>query len=194
MKLIEGFKAVGYKFLLLFVFILILLLIMSEVVENGFFPWINIIITFIVIDIFVSKILSIASGWKRLEKEFCLKKNITFKLKKYIKLEYGFIDKYSYLLHLLYTEDGILIKVFIFQRYSHKALSIPWVRISKIIIRKVFDSERKVNILDKIYDIGSNKRYAEIVLKDFTDIRIELPWTDEFRKNIPKDVNVDIRE
>jgi len=111
-----------------------------------------------------------------------------------IKFKYGFVDKYQYPLHLLYSDDGILIRVSIIQKFNHKDLRIPWDEISKIIIRKVLDPERKVNILDKIYDIGSNKRYAEIKLKEFEDIKIELPWDKEFKKNVPKNVKVEVRD
>jgi hypothetical protein len=197
MSYIKAFKIIGYKFIIWFIISLLLLFIIDLIIfnfESNLFDWSIIIILLIIFNLHLSKSVSIASGWKILSIQFGTYREYRIELPETIIPFYGFINHFKYPLRLSFNSNGIILKVILLFRFGHQNLSIPWSAISKIIIRNVLNTERRIGNIERLSLIGSNAKYGELKLKNFKDIKIELPWTDEFEKSIPEHIHIEMKD
>ena len=187
-------KLYKYKFLIIFIIIIWIYSFISYFfVKNKNLDFFATIIFLIIFTFYISRHISRKSGWRLLTKEYGEKNSPIILPKRLIPI-YGNIGGVNYPINMLFLEKGLLLKVHLLIRYSHKNLMLPWSVISKIIVRSALNKERNLSFWQKINLSSSDDKFAEIKLKEFPNIFIELPWSEEFKNSVPQNVKVDVRD
>ena len=195
MRIIDNLKGFfGGRFLVLYLILTFTCLFISLLIDSKLFDWVYSIILLIILLIRIASRGSIESGWKLLAVKYATRSNGFGALpNKPIHIS-ALINGFNYPLYIQYSKYGLFLKVNIVLRYKHKNIFLPWSSIAVIIVRSALHDERNLSFWQKINLSGSDDKFAEIKLKEFPNIFIELPWSEEFKNSVPQNVKIDVRD